>query len=124
MKATPQSLLGLVVLVLAVSAASQWWVGYQEGRLGREVAGLAGAGDIRMLASDSCGICVVARRWFQDHGVAYSECSIERDAICRQAFDAVQAPGTPVMLVRGVPQLGFNPERLLAGLRAGAERKS
>ncbi|MDP2004981.1 MAG: hypothetical protein Q8K45_04840 [Rubrivivax sp.] len=69
-----------------------------------------------MLSSDSCSICVVARRWFTTHGVAYSECSIERDAACRADFEATRAPGTPVMLVRGVPQVGFSPERLRQAL--------
>jgi glutaredoxin len=114
------SLAGLALLVLAISAASSWWVGRQEAQIGRQLAALAQPGDIRMLASDSCGICVAARSWFKEHGVAYSECSIERDAACRQAFDAVRAPGTPVMLVRGVAQLGFNPERLRSALAPGA----
>ncbi len=113
-----RSLLGLALLLLAVGTASAWWTQRQQGQLAREVAALARPGDIRMLASDHCGVCLSARRWFQAHGVAYSECSIERDAACRQAFEAARAPGTPVMLVRGVPQLGFNPQALRAALQA------
>jgi glutaredoxin len=73
-----------------------------------------------MLSSDDCSICVVARRWFNTHGVVFSECSIERDAACRADFEARGAPGTPVLLVRGVPQLGFSPERLRAALERPA----
>jgi hypothetical protein len=49
--------------------------------------------------------------------VPFSECLIERDAQCQADFDATRAPGTPVILVRGVPQLGFNPERVHAALQ-------
>jgi glutaredoxin len=114
------SLLGLVALVLGVSAASQWWGHRQESSLGRSVAALAQPGDLKMLSSDTCAVCVSARRWFTEHAVPFQECSIERDAACRQQFEALQAPGTPVILVRGRPELGFNPVRLRERLKQGA----
>jgi hypothetical protein len=117
-KATSRSLFALVLLVLAVSLASQWWAGRQEQQVGRQVAALAQPGDIRMLSSETCAICAVARSWFTEHRVPYSECLIERDAQCRADFDATRAPGTPVLIVRGVPQLGFNPERVRLALQA------
>ncbi len=120
MKASPRALLGLALLVAAVAGAQQWWVAHQRADVGSAVAALARPGDIHMLSSDDCSICVVARRWFTAHGVAYTECSIERDAACRADFEARRAPGTPVLLVRGVPQLGFNPERLRAALERPA----
>lgn len=107
-----RSLLGLVALVLAVSGASQWWAHRQEAALGRSVALLAQPGDLMMLSSDTCSICATARRWFADHGVRFSECSIERDAACRQQYEALRSPGTPVIVVRGQPELGFSPVRL------------
>lgn len=116
MNTSPRALLSLALLVAAVAGAQQWWVAHQRAEVGATVAALARPGDIRMLASDSCGVCVVARRWFTTHGVAFSECSIERDAACRADFEARRAPGTPVLLVRGTPQLGFSPERLRAVL--------
>ncbi|MDO8420452.1 MAG: hypothetical protein Q7S90_10480, partial [Rubrivivax sp.] len=78
---------------------------------------LAQAGDIRMLSSETCPICTVARTWFTEHRVPFSECLIERDAQCKADFDAARAPGTPLIIVRGVPQLGFNPERLRQALQ-------
>jgi hypothetical protein len=117
-KASRRSLFGLAALVLAVTVASQWWTGRHEQRLGEQVAGLAQPGDIRMLSSETCAICTLARGWFTEHRVPFSECLIERDAQCRADFDATSAPGTPVILVRGVPQLGFNPERVRLALQA------
>jgi len=115
--ASRASLAGLVLLVLGVSVASTWWVDRQEHRVGAQVAALARPGDIRMLSSETCAICAVARTWFTEHGVPFAECMIERDAQCRADFDAARAPGTPVIVVRGVPQLGFNPERLRLALQ-------
>ncbi len=117
MQHSRKSLLGLVLLVLAVSTASQWWAGRQERQIGVQVAALAKPGDIRMLASATCGVCAAARIWFTEYQVPFSECVIENDAACRQAFNALQASGTPVLLVRGKPQLGFSPERLRDALQ-------
>lgn len=119
MQASRRSLLALVLLILAVSAASQWWAGRHEDALGAQVAALATPGALHMISSDTCGNCSVARGWFQRHGVRFSECSIERDPACRARFEALRAPGTPVLLVHGRPELGFDPRRLKAQLQAG-----
>ena len=112
MKVSAREWVGLAVLVLAVSSASQWWGGRVRGQIGQQVAALAQPGDIRMLASETCGICASARQWFTDHRIAYTECTIERDAACRSAFEATGSPGTPVLLVRGRSLVGFDPERV------------
>lgn len=112
MKPSRRSLFGLVLLILVISAGSQWWSSRHEAARGQRVAALAAPGDVHMLSSDTCAICVMARQWFTAYGVAFTECSIERDADCRQQFEALRAPGTPVILVRGQPELGFSPERL------------
>ena len=117
MNTSPRALLGLALLVAAVAGGQQWSVAHQRADVGTAVAALARPGDIHMLSSDTCSICVVARRWFTTHGVAFTECSIERDAACRADFEARRAPGTPELLVRGVPQLGFSPERLRSALQ-------
>ena len=113
---TARSLLGLVVLVLAVGGAQRWWVQHQQHSVGRQLAARAAPNDIVMLVSDTCGPCLAARHWLQQHRVPFTECSIERDAACRQQFQAAGAPGTPLLLVRGQHQLGFSPHRLLRRL--------
>ena len=76
MSASRRSLIGLVLLVVGVSLASQWWIGRHEQGLGAKVAALAQPGDIRMLSSETCAICTVARAWFTEHRVSFSECLI------------------------------------------------
>jgi glutaredoxin len=120
MRTNLRSILGLVVLVVAVSAASQWWAGHSQARLGEKMAALAGPGDIQMLSSSTCAVCTVARQWLQQHQVAFSECFIEKDAACSARFEATRAPGTPVLLVRGQAQVGFDAQRVLEALDRSA----
>ncbi len=109
--------LSLLALVLVVAGASEAWQAWSADRLGREVSSLARPGDIQMIASDTCLYCVQARAWFGAHEVPFSECSIERDAACAARFEALLAPGTPVLLVRGRPQVGFSAQRVAEALR-------
>ncbi|MBX3637056.1 MAG: hypothetical protein KF683_16935 [Rubrivivax sp.] len=116
MKASPRTLGTVLLLVLAAGAASQWWARRHEQQLGRDVAALVQAGDIRMISSETCAICMLARQWFKEHRVAFDECLVERDETCRRDYEAYGTPGTPVIVVRGQPQVGFSPQRLLAAL--------
>jgi glutaredoxin len=88
-------------------------------RFGRQVAASAKAGDIVMLSSEDCRYCDAARDWFRAHRVPFSECVIEREMHCAETFRALQAPGTPTLLVRGQRVVGFNPERLAQALSRG-----
>ncbi len=112
-----RALIGLAVAVGVTVAASQWWASRAQQSLGREVAALAGLGDIHMIASTTCPICAAARVWFKTYDVAFDECFIETDAVCAAQFDATRSPGTPVIMVRGRPQVGFDPQRLRDALR-------
>jgi len=116
MTTSRRSLLGLVLLVLAVSGGSQWVYGRHEAKLGEALAAKAMPGDIRLLSSETCGYCSIASAWLKQHRVPYEECVVEHDATCAATFQALQAPGTPVILVRGQPQLGFDPARILNAL--------
>ena len=110
-------MLGLLLVVLVATAAQQWWVASRQQQVGRQVATAAAPGDIQMISSTTCGICTQARLWFKQHEVRFDECFVERDPACAARFEALRAPGTPVMVVRGQPQLGFDPQRLLKALQ-------
>ncbi len=115
-----RSLIGLVLLVGAAAVASQWWAGRHERQLGQRVAALAQPGDIRMVSSEACPYCRAARHWFEANQVPFSECLIERDAACKADFEAAGSPGTPLMIVRGQRQLGFDPQRVADRLQPRA----
>lgn len=112
-----RSTLGLLALVVVVTAASEAWRAWSADRLGRDVAARARPGDIEMIASDTCVYCAGARSWFQAHDVPFTECSIERDTACANRFAAQMAPGTPLLFVRGRPQVGFDPQRIADALQ-------
>ena len=119
MKPTPRQLAARGVLALAAWGGSMGWQAWTQQRLGDEVAARARAGDIVMLSSVTCPYCTQARAWFNAHRVPFSECFIERDAQCAAAYDALHAPGTPVLIVRGQTQVGFSVSRVSAALGPG-----
>ncbi len=117
MRTSARSLLGLVALVATAALANAGWRDFQAHRLGAQVAQSARAGDIEMLSSVACTYCNWARAWFSEHEVPIRECFIERDADCAARFAELQGFGTPLLLVRGDRQVGFNPARVAEALR-------
>jgi glutaredoxin len=112
----------LVPLLLLIGAG---WTGvfllqsFAIGRVAEELSANAKPGDIVMLSSETCEYCKHARAWLTEHKVPFGECFIERDAACRARFDALQSPGTPMLVVRGQRQVGFSAERVAQALRQG-----
>ncbi|MBN8489128.1 MAG: hypothetical protein J0M20_15560 [Burkholderiales bacterium] len=110
--------LGLIgALGLVGWPALQAW---RAGQVGDEIARLAKPGDIQMVSSETCVFCAAARRWMTTQRVPFDECLVERDSACMARYQAQGAPGTPLLFVRGRPQLGFSPERVRDALRAAA----
>ena len=111
-------ILVLAFIVLAGAAGMQGLSRWTTARLGPQVAALAKPGDIQMIASVTCVYCAAARAWFNENHVPFSECEIERDTQCAAAYNALMAPGTPVLVVRGQRLLGFNAQAVADALQA------
>ena len=109
-------LLAVLAIVLGVGVAQRAWQRHLEGDTGERLAALARPGDVHMVSSITCVFCTQARQWLQAHGVAHTECFIERDEACAAQYRALMGPGTPLLLVKGQAQLGFSPQRVLARL--------
>jgi len=116
MNASRRSLLVLVLLVIAITGGSEWWRGREQARLGVQIASASAPGDIEMLSSKTCVFCDRARAWFGAHRVPVNECVIETDTRCAERFASLRALGTPVLIVRGQVQQGFNPELIARAL--------
>lgn len=112
MGVSARSLAGLVTVVVAVSLAHTWWTRRGDDDLARQLRAEVRHGELRMLSSDTCAICVSARRWLGRHDIAFKECSIERNPQCAADYLATGAPGTPVFLFRGRSMLGFEPKTM------------
>ena len=106
----------LGALMLGAMAAIQGLQTWSRARLGPQVAALARPGDIFMISSQTCSYCASARTWFEANRVPFGECLIERDAHCAATYNALLAPGTPVLLVRGKRLLGFNAQAVADAL--------
>ena len=117
-----RSALVLGLVVLAMAAGMQGFSRWNAARLGPQVAALAKPGDIRMISSVTCVYCAAARAWFRANKVPFTECEIERDTQCAAAYNALMAPGTPVLLVRGQRLLGFDARAVADALRAAPPR--
>ena len=116
-RASPlRSLLMLITLVVVAAAAMQGFAWWSRERLGAQVAAQARPGDIQMIASVTCIYCAEARAWFNAHRVPFSECLIERDAACAATYNALLAPGTPVLIVRGKRLVGFSAQAVADAL--------
>ena len=111
-----RSMLALPALVLGTAAATQGLAWWQRERLGAQVGAAARPGDIRMIASVNCVYCAQARAWFTANRAPFTECLIERDAQCAWTYNALMAPGTPVLLVRGKRLVGFNAQAVADAL--------
>jgi len=118
-----RSFLGVVAVGAAVAVTAQWFGDRAQAGLGEQLAQLAQPGDIRMISSLTCPSCTTARMWFQQHGVAFDECLIERDAACAATLQALPVRATPTLFVRGQVHTGFDAERVLRALQqAPAQR--
>lgn len=119
MKFPLRRLLPLALLAGAVWAGTAMLERLGGERIGREMASQAKSGDIVMLSSVTCPYCKEARDYFQQHQVPFGECFIEKDAACETAYRALQSPGTPVLVVKGERQVGFDAQRVMQRLRRG-----
>lgn len=106
-----------VAIVAVVAGAAAWGArSYEQHRLGERVAVAAKPGDIVMYSATTCPVCADAKRWFARHEIRVQSCEIDGDADCARRFDALNGAGTPLFVVRGERQLGFDRERIARAL--------
>lgn len=113
------SLALIVSATWALSEGAQWW---QNRKQAERVAALLSqhrptAGDVVMFTTSSCPFCSRARAWLKRHDVPFTECNVEQSASCQQAYEQQGSPGVPLMRVKGLWHLGFEPEWLLMALQ-------
>lgn len=114
---TPLKSLLVLALLVAATGGTAWGVrAYERHQIGERAAAAVKPGDIEMFSATTCGICKQAKKWFGAHEIAFDSCEIDRDADCRKRFYALKGRGTPLIMVRGERQVGFDRERIASAL--------
>lgn len=72
------------------------------------------SGDARvvMYATDWCGYCKEARKYFADNGIEYVEFDIEQDRSAKRDFDTLLGSGTPLLYYGYTRVSGFNKRQI------------
>jgi len=65
-----------------------------------------------MYSTERCGACKMAKRWFEERGIAYMEKDVERNPQYLQEFRAKGGRGVPLIEVNGETCRGFNSQWL------------
>ena len=73
-----------------------------------------GAGDPRvvMYATDWCGYCKKARRYFAKNDIDYIELDIEKDSSAKRDFEILYGSGTPLLFHGYARMSGFNERQI------------
>ncbi len=66
------------------------------------------AEQVVMYSASWCGYCKKARRYFNDHGIAFNEYDIETDEKGQRDYERLGATGVPVILVGERRMNGFS----------------
>lgn len=65
---------------------------------------------VDMYATEWCGYCSKARRYFRAHQIAFTEYDIEKDSAAKQRFDRFGGRAVPVIFIDGERSNGFDPQ--------------
>ena len=64
-----------------------------------------------------CGYCKATRRFLDEKGIPFKEFDIEKDAVARQAYEALGGRGIPILDMNGTLIRDFKPDAILAALK-------
>jgi len=67
-----------------------------------------GEARVVMYATEWCGYCKQARKYFMENGIDYVEFDIEKDRSAKRDFDALLGSGTPLLYNGYARMVGFN----------------
>lgn len=65
-----------------------------------------------MYATNWCGYCKEARKYFADRGIEYVEFDIEKDRSAKRDYDALLGTGTPLLFNGYARMSGFNKSQM------------
>ncbi|MBK8970653.1 MAG: hypothetical protein IPM37_04540 [Hahellaceae bacterium] len=66
---------------------------------------------VTLFSQTYCASCAVLKKYFDQHGVVYSEFNISTSDVAKQYFDRLGGKGTPLLVVGSDVMQVFDPER-------------
>lgn len=90
---------------------SGWYVERARTAQRLDSIGVYRAGETRLpvlYGTTWCPYCAQARRYFDDHGIAFRDLDIEHDAEAKRQYDALGLSGIPVMVYEDMIWNGFS----------------
>lgn len=66
-------------------------------------------GKVTIYTAEWCGICRVAKRYFDNQGIRYREYDVEKSRKGKSDFKRMNGRGVPIILVNGRKMVGFQP---------------
>lgn len=88
----------------------EWYVERPRNRELLARAGVYREGGERLpviFGTDWCGVCVEARRYFRENGIAFRDLDIEHDSEAKRQYDMIGLSGVPVMVYEDMIWNGF-----------------
>ena len=77
----------------------------------------AKAQSVVIYSASWCGVCAKAKRYMQQHNIAYTDYDIETSAKGKRDYARMNGNGVPILMVGGKRMDGFSAGRLEAMLR-------
>lgn len=73
--------------------------------------------NVSIYTTPTCGYCRMAKDFFKEHNIAYTEYNVAADAEKRkEMIDKSGQMGVPVMFIGGEMIIGFNEEKIKSAL--------
>ena len=76
-----------------------------------------GGGGVILYQTSWCPACKAARDYLDQRGIAYQVKDVEKSASARKEFSKYGSSSVPLVLVKGTPIRGFNPDAIEKALR-------
>lgn len=67
---------------------------------------------IIMYTTPSCGYCKIAKQFFKEKNLAFTEKDVTVDPAAMEEFRALNESGVPVFMIDGQKVVGFNKEQM------------
>lgn len=98
----------MLVLIALVGLGGYWYADHLAKPAGALLVGEAEAKRVEIYTTTDCPYCRQARKYLDEHGIAYTDYNVEQSSESRRKFDEAGGKGVPLLFVNGVRMEGFN----------------